>query len=226
LPAEQLQNTANNWEYRLPGCEKNFNMPEKIAKIVSVLFHPVLLPTLGFILLFSSGFYNSMLTTDAIRFILLVIFFSTATLPMLSIAILALNSKFDFLMPNSRDRIIPLLFTSVFYYVGFMLLGRIHFLPVFKLFMIASVLLIVMLLLISFKWNISVHMAAVGAITATFFALSFRGGVNPLLAIATVVIVSGLVGTARLVLNKNNLLQVATGYFLGFIILYPVIYFL
>jgi hypothetical protein len=201
-------------------------MPEKIAKIVSVLFHPVLLPTLGFILLFSSGFYNSMLTTDAIRFILLVIFFSTATLPMLSVAILALNSKFDFLMPNSRDRIIPLLFTSVFYYVGFMLLGRIHFLPVFKLFMIASVLLIVMLLLISFKWNISVHMAAVGAITATFFALSFRGGVNPLLAIATVVIVSGLVGTARLVLNKNNLLQVATGYFLGFIILYPVIYFL
>jgi membrane-associated phospholipid phosphatase len=210
----------------LPGFEKNFNMPEKIAKIVSVLFHPVLLPTLGFILLFSSGFYNSMLTTDAIRFILLVIFFSTATLPMLSVAILALNSKFDFLMPNSRDRIIPLLFTSVFYYVGFMLLGRIHFLPVFKLFMIASVLLIVMLLLISFKWNISVHMAAVGAITATFFALSFRGGVNPLLAIATVVIVSGLVGTARLVLNKNNLLQVATGYFLGFIILYPVIYFL
>src|SRR5665647_2387002 len=110
-------------------------MPEKLAKIVSTLFHPVLLPTLGFILLFTSGFYNSMLTTDAIRFILLVIFFSTATLPMLAVAILALNSKFDFLMPNSRDRIIPLMFTSVFYYIGFMLLGRVHFLPVFKLFM-------------------------------------------------------------------------------------------
>ena len=201
-------------------------MSEKIAKIVSILFHPVLVPTLGFILLFTSGFYNSMLITDAIRFILLVIFFSTATLPMLSVAIMALNSKFDFLMPNSRDRIIPLLFTSVFYYIGFMLLARIHFLPVFKLFMIASVLLIVALLLISFKWNISIHMAAIGAITATFFALSFRGGVNPMSAIVIVVIVSGLVGTARLVLNKNNLLQVAAGYILGFIILYPVIYFL
>lgn len=201
-------------------------MPEKLAKIVSTLFHPVLLPTLGFILLFTSGFYNSMLTTDAIRFILLVIFFSTATLPMLAVAILALNSKFDFLMPNSRDRIIPLMFTSVFYYIGFMLLGRVHFLPVFKLFMIASVLLIVALLLISFKWNISIHMAAIGAITATFFALSFRGGVNPIIAVVIVVIVSGLVGTARLVLNKNDLPQVAAGYILGFIILYPVIYFL
>jgi membrane-associated phospholipid phosphatase len=128
-------------------------------------------------------------------------------------------------MPNSRDRIVPLLFASVFYYIGFMLLGRIHFIPVFKLFMIASVLLIVALLLISFKWKISIHSAATGAITATFFALSFRSGANPMSAIVILVIVSGLVGTARLVLEKNNLLQVAAGYILGFIILYPVIYF-
>ncbi|MDO8952166.1 MAG: hypothetical protein Q7U86_06035 [Draconibacterium sp.] len=201
-------------------------MSVKLAKFVSIIFHPVLVPALGFLLLFTSGFYDSMLTTDAKRFILLVIFFSTATLPMLAVAILALNSKFDILMPNSRDRIIPLLFASVFYYIGFILLGKIHFIPMFKLFMIASVLLIVALLLISFKWNISIHMAATGALTATFFALSFRGGVNPMNVIVIVVIVSGLVGTARLVLNKNNLLQVAAGYILGFIILYPVIYFL
>lgn len=201
-------------------------MSVKLAKFVSIIFHPVLLPTLGFLLLFISGFYDSMLTTDAKRFILLVIFFSTATLPMLAIVIISLNSKFDMLMPNSRERIIPLLFTSVFYYIGFILLGRIHFIPMFKLYMIASVLLIVALLLISFKWNISIHMAATGALTATFFALSFRGGVNPVNAILIMVLVSGLVGTARLVLNKNSLLQVAAGYVLGFIILYPVIYFL
>ena len=201
-------------------------MPERLAKIISVIFHPVLVPTLGFVLLFAAGFFDSMLTTEAKHFILLVIFFSTATLPMLAIAILALNSKFDFLMPNSRDRIIPLLFASVFYYIGFYLLSRIHFIPTFKLYMIASVLLIIALLFVSFKWNISIHMAAVGAITATIFALSFRTGANPLNAVVIVIIVSGLVGTARLLLNKNNLLQVAAGYFLGFIILYPVIYFL
>lgn len=201
-------------------------MPEKLAKIISAIFHPVLIPTLGFLLMFTAGFYNSTLTTEARQFILLVVFFSTAALPMLAIAILALNAKFDFLMPDSRNRILPLLFASVFYYVGFILLSRIHFIPMFKLFMIASVLVIVALLLISFKWKISIHMAAAGAVTATLFALSFRAGLNPVSAIVIVVIVSGLVGTARLTLNKNNLLQVAAGYFLGFIILYPVIYFL
>jgi len=201
-------------------------MPEKFAKIISTLFHPILMPSWGFLLMFYSGFYDTMLTNEAKRFILLVIFFSTATLPMLAIAVLAFNLKFDFLMPNSQDRILPLLFTSVFYYIGFVLLGRIHFLPVFKLFMIASVLVIITLLLVSFKWKISIHMAAIGAVTATFFALSFRWGVNPMSAIVVLVLAAGLVGTARLVPNKNSLLQLAAGYILGFSILYPVIYFL
>lgn len=177
-------------------------------------------------LLFISGFYNSMLTPEAKRYILLVIFFSTATLPMLSIAVLAFNPNFNYLMPKSSDRIVPLLFTSVFYYIGFILLGRIHFLPVFKLFMIASVLLIIVLMLVSFKWKISIHMAAIGAVTATFFALSFRSGVNPASAIVVLILTSGLIGTAHLVLNKSSILQLAAGYILGFSILYPVIYFL
>jgi hypothetical protein len=201
-------------------------MPIKLAKIISIIFHPILLPTLGFLLLFISGFYNSMLTAEAKRYILLVIFFSTATLPMLSIAVLAFNPNFNFLMPVSSDRIVPLLFTSVFYYIGFVLLGQIHFLPVFKLFMIASVLLIIMLLLVSFKWKISIHMAAIGAVTAMFFALSFRAGVNPKSAIVILILISGLIGTAHLILNKSNILQLAAGYILGFAVLYPVIYFL
>lgn len=201
-------------------------MPVKLAKIISIIFHPILLPTLGFLLLFISGFYNSMLTTEAKRYIILVIFFSTATLPMLSIAVLAFNPNFNFLMPTSSDRIVPLLFTSVFYYIGFVLLGQIHFLPVFKLFMIASVLLIIMLLLVSFKWKISIHMAAIGAVTAMFFALSFRAGVNPTSAIVILILISGILGTAHLLLNKGNILQLAAGYILGFSVLYPVIYFL
>jgi hypothetical protein len=201
-------------------------MPEKLAKTISIIFHPILVPTLGFSLLFFAGFYNAMLTIEAKRFILLVMFFSTATLPMLAIAVLAFNPKFDFSMPNSQDSILPLLFASVFYYIGFILLGRIHFLPVFKLFMIASVLVIITLLLVSFKWKISIHMAAIGAVTATFFALSFRAGVNPMSAIIALILASGLIGTARLVLNKNNLLQISAGYILGFSVLYPVIYFL
>ncbi len=201
-------------------------MSERISKFISIIFHPVLIPTLGFFLLFNSGFYFSMLTWEAKRFVLLVVFFSTGILPILSVAILALNSKFDISMENSRDRIIPLMSSSIFYYLGYVLLGRMKAFPVFKIFLVASVLVIIALLLISFKWKISNHMAAVGGVTGTIFALSFRSGINPIFTILTVILISGLVGTARMVLKKHDLKQLTAGYILGFSVLYLVIYFI
>ena len=201
-------------------------MIEKTAKLISIVFHPVVVPTLGILLLLNSGFYFSAINWEAKRFIILVTIFTTGILPMLSVAILALNPKFDISMNGHRDRLLPLVFSSVFYYLGYVLFSRMKAVPVFKLFMIASVLVIVALLIISLKWKISNHMAAIGGLTATVLALSFRLGVNPTASILTVIVVSGVVGTARLVLQKHNVWQVAAGYILGFTVLYLVVYFI
>jgi membrane-associated phospholipid phosphatase len=201
-------------------------MTEKAAKIISIVFHPFLIPILGFLVLFNTDFYFSVLSGDAKRFVLLVVFFTTAILPTLSVAVLALNPKFNISMENMRERVISLLMTGVYYYLGFQLLNRIRLFPVFKMFLIASVLVIVLLLMITLKWKISTHMASVGALAGTVFALSFRSGMNPLAIILGVVLISGLVGSARLFLNKHTLTQIAAGYGLGFLILYFVLYFI
>jgi membrane-associated phospholipid phosphatase len=101
-----------------------------------------------------------------------------------------------------------------------------HAIPIFKIFMLASILVIISLLLISIVWKISHHMAAIGGLTATFFALSFRSGLNPVWSILILVLVSGLIGSSRLALNKHNLWQLVAGYSLGFIILYLIVYFI
>lgn len=166
-----------------------------------------------------------MLSWEAKRFVLLVVFFTTCILPMLSVAVMALNAKFDISMPKSRDRILPLLASSIFYYLGFMLLSKVQVFHELRLFMVASVLVIIAMLVISFRYKISNHMAVIGGLAGTLFALSFRSGVNPVYSILVVVLVSGLVGTARLILGKHNLGQVIAGYVLGFSALYLVIYF-
>jgi membrane-associated phospholipid phosphatase len=91
--------------------------------------------------------------------------------------------------------------------------------------MLASVLVIVALLLISFKWKISNHMAATGSVAGAFFALSFRKGLNPVYSLLIIILVSGLIGTARLVLKKHTIWEIIAGYALGFIVLYLVVYF-
>ena len=155
----------------------------------------------------------------------MVVLFTTGILPLLSVALLALKPKFDISLSKVSDRLMVLLFTSAFYYLGFVLLDRIKAYPVFKLVMIASVLVIIALLLISFKWKISSHMAALGAITGAVLALAFRTGINPVFSVLVLVLAAGLTGTSRLIVQKNSLPQVVAGYFLGLLIVYLVIYF-
>jgi len=155
----------------------------------------------------------------------MVVLFTTGILPLLSTALLALKPKFDISLSKVSDRLMVLLFTSAFYYLGFVLLDRIKAYPVFKLVMIASVLVIIALLLISFKWKISSHMAALGGITGAVLALAFRTGINPVFSVLVLVLAAGLTGTSRLIVQKNSLAQVVAGYFLGLIIVYLVIYF-
>ncbi|MFW5832300.1 MAG: hypothetical protein ACOCVA_08595 [Prolixibacteraceae bacterium] len=201
-------------------------MIRQTANIISIVFHPVLIPTLGFILLFNSGFYFSYLSWEAKRFVLLVVFFTTCILPMLSVAVMALNPGFDLSMKKTTDRLLPYIFTSVFYYIGYMLLSKIDAYPVFKVFMLASVLVIVGLLLVSLKWKISAQMAAIGGVTGALLSLSFRTGISPVWSIMLVIVVSGLIGSINLLQQKHSIGQIVAGYFLGFSVIYLVLYYI
>ena len=58
------------------------NKTESIpARLLSILFHPLLIPTLGFFLLFNSGLYFSILPWNLKLYLLLVVFTTTCALP-------------------------------------------------------------------------------------------------------------------------------------------------
>jgi membrane-associated phospholipid phosphatase len=82
------------------------------------------------------------------------------------------------------------------------------------------------LLLVSLKWKISAHLAAIGGLTGGFFGLSFRLQENPVHILIFLILVSGVLGTARLVLGKHNKAQIYAGFLLGFLIMNGVILFL
>lgn len=189
------------------------------AKVTSFIFHPLLMPTIGFILLFSSGFYFALLPWRIMKFILLIVFLSTGVMPALSIGILALNPRFDRSMSKSTDRIMPLLVTSIFYYMGYMVLKRIPIFPIYNFILIASILVQIALLIVSFRWKISAHSAATGSLVGAFFTLSFRMDSNPVWILVLLVLVAGLVGSSRLILEKHTSAQVYAGFLTGLTIM-------
>lgn len=189
------------------------------ARIASFLFHPLLIPTLGFLLLFNSGFYFTMLPWSVKEFMLLVVFLSTCVLPALSIGLLAFSPKFDLRMEKNTDRILPLIFSSIFYYIGYLILQRLPIYPVYNFFLIASILVQIALLFISLGWKISTHSAAIGGLLGGFFALSFRLEENPVMMLIILILIAGIVGTSRLILQKHTSWQVYSGFLLGFLIM-------
>ncbi|MFY9153648.1 MAG: phosphatase PAP2 family protein [Prolixibacteraceae bacterium] len=195
------------------------NIFKPVARIASILFHPLLIPTLGFVLLFNSGFYFAILPWKIEKYMLIVVFLSTCVLPALSIGILALKPGFDVHMEKNSDRILPLMFSSVFYYLGYLILKKLPIFPIYNFFLVASILVQIALLVISMKWKISAHAAAIGGLTGGFFGLAFRLQENPVAILIFLVFVAGLVGTSRLILEKHTNWQVYAGFLLGFLMM-------
>ena len=195
------------------------------SKAASIIFHPLLIPTLGFLLLFNSDFYFALLPWNVKRFLLLVVLVSTCVLPAISILLLAYNRKIDLNMDKTSDRILPLILSSVFYYIGYLIIQKLPIFPVFNFFLIASILVQIALLIITMRWKISAHSAAIGGLLGGFFALSFRLNENPVIILIALILVSGIVGTARLILGKHTSWQVYSGFLLGFLVMNLVIRF-
>lgn len=196
------------------------------ARITSIVFHPLLIPTLGFLLLFNSGFYFSLMPWSVKKFILLIVFLSTCVLPALSIGLLALSPRFDVNMEKSTDRVLPLILSSIYYYLGYLVLQRLPVYPIYNFFMLASILVQIVLLIVTLRWKISAHSAAIGGLLGGIMALSIRLGENPVLILIALILTAGLVGTARLILGKHTNLQVYSGFLLGFLVMALIVMFL
>ncbi len=196
------------------------------ARVVSAIFHPLLIPTLGFLFLFSSGFYFSILPWALKKYMLLVVFITTCFLPAISIFILSINSKFDINMQKNTERTLALLISAICYYIGYLFLKRVPSFPIYNIMLLGSVLVHIVLLPVSMRWKISFHSAAIGGLVGGVLALAFRLRENPVFLLSSLILAAGLIGTARLILSKHTVQQIYAGFLTGFLILFLVLSFI
>ena len=77
-------------------------------------------------------------------------------------------------------------------------------------------IIIILVAIISFKWQISAHSAGIGGVLGALFLLKIRYDEPSLFfPIMMTLLIAGLVLTARLKLNAHTMAQVAAGFFLG-----------
>lgn len=191
-------------------------MSRKLAHTVSVLFHPLLMPTLGLMFMLYSGSYISLLPYEAKKLIVIVIAINTFALPLLMIPLFYRFGIIKSLeMHEPRERIIPLAFTLIPYLFSFYFLQKLPLPSLLSSFILGASVTILITLIISIWWKISVHLVGIGGLTGFIFAFSNRLYTDVLLFIVIGVAVAGIVAWARLTLNAHKPSQVYAGFGLG-----------
>jgi membrane-associated phospholipid phosphatase len=190
---------------------------EKLAKIISYIFHPLLMPVLGLLMIFFSGTYLSFIPFEGKKYLFFIILSGTFIIPLSFIPFfyyfkLVKNIEIE----TSEQRTFPLLLTTILYFITFYIMHKFP-VPYINMFILASATCVLLNLVINFKWKISSHSIGAGGLTglALSLFLRFHADITSLLILA--LIISGLVGFARLRLNSHTPAQVYLGFIVGLI---------
>ena len=194
-------------------------MSKYIAKTFSFLFHPLFMPTAGILILFNTQTVLSYLPFEAQKIIFLIVFISTAVLPLTFIPFYFIQKIIkSIFLEERKERLVPFFITAVLYFFAYYLLVRLGAPVTINLFILASACTVFLLFLLSFKWKISAHMTGIGGLTGTLIAFSFRLQINLEYFIMAAILVSGLLGYSRLKLKSHHPFEVYSGWLIGLVL--------
>lgn len=182
---------------------------KKLASIISIILHPVFLPLIGFLLIYFIGGYSFYLPNNIFWFTILLWVQFTIVIPIAALLIMSWLGKISSIYLDSRDeRPIPLLINALSYFIIFILFYKLNYPIVFLSY--ASILTAIAFVsfLISFFIKISLHAMGWGTFTGIIIIFSLITRIDLSLLISILIILSAIVITMRLYLNKHNAFQV------------------
>lgn len=192
-------------------------MENKVARIVSYIFHPLIIPTYAILILFNiSSHYVHVLPFNYKMILLGFVFLFTFLLPSIALFFMVKLKLVDSLeMHSRRERPAALLIVALFFYATYYIFNQLPVNKIFTIYMLGATLLVLISLLINYFYKISLHMMALGALLASLVGFSFLIHQDIRIYLFLLIIISGITGTARLILHAHTPLQVYTGFLLG-----------
>lgn len=194
-------------------------MNRNLAQFLSVIFHPVLMPTYALILIFRHSSYFSYTIPEGVKAALYsIIILNTLILPVLvSYLMIKRGLIRSFEMEKREERLLPFITNLLLMLVAAFMIFKLHLPRIFFLLTLGAAASVFIAIIINFKWKISIHMIGIGGIIGTFFGLSTFLLVDLRIPIIFCLLLAGLIGTARMSLGAHRPLQIYAGFFVGFI---------
>jgi len=189
---------------------------KKVAPLISYLFHPLLMPSLGLFIIFNSGTYLALLDPVAKRAIMFVMALGTLVFPLMLLPVLQYRNLMmkDGQAATRGERLIPQIIILALYIVTFVYFKRLPLSQVIHAYVLSVTGTFFLLILLNLRFMISIHTTALGGLTGLIIALIYlyETPLQGLLMLS--LLAGGLTGSSRLA-QGDHLGAIISGFFLG-----------
>lgn len=189
----------------------------RIAKVMSTLFMPLCAPMWVFIGLFLFT-YLRLLPWGYKIFIISIVYVFTVFMPTVGITLFRLFKKWTHLELSHREhRHMPYVVALLSYTACLVIMTRINAAMFFRGVVMAALVSQIICVIINVWWKVSTHMVGIGGLVGALNAFSILFFYNPVWPFCVLLLLSGVLGTSRIILRQHSLAQVLTGFGIGYV---------
>ena len=189
----------------------------RTARVISAIFTPFSIPFLAFLILFLFS-YLRIMPIQYKLIVLGVVYCFTILMPTLTIFLFRkINGFSPEDLGERKRRFMPFLLTIPSYVFCLVMMHRLNIPWYMTGIILAALIMMVICIVVNLKWKLSEHMAGVGAIVGGLVSFSALFGYNPVWWLCLFILIAGVLGTARIILQHHTLGEVLVGFAVGLI---------
>jgi hypothetical protein len=197
----------------------------KAAPVISYLFHPLIIPSLGLLIILNSGTYVALLDPAAKRALMFIMALGTLIFPLMMLPVIQYRSLVlrDGQEATRSEQLIPKIIILALYIITFVYFKNLPLQRVIHSYVLSVAGTLFILVILNLQFKVSMHMAAHGGLSGLIIALSylFQSPLEGFLMLSF--LAGGLMGSARLVMG-DGWGALLSGYLLGFaVVLFTVL---
>jgi len=192
-------------------------MDIKLAKTLSTILHPVILPLIFGILILKMPIYPfSLINPKAFIIFIIALFILTYLLPIIIIYLMYKFSVINsFELKDKKERILPLLAYSIILYLTTIIFKQWNLPMIWNLSLLLMTLIVILTLFISTYFKISIHLAGWGGLVGLIIFLTYEYNVNYIAYLSIALFLSSIIAWARAKTGMHNNIEIISGFFLG-----------
>jgi hypothetical protein len=197
----------------------NSKIPVAAAKTVSVLFHPLLIPLYGLLVIFTAPTLFWYIPIRAKEMLFVTLLVNNVFIPIsLMVFFRYRNLISSSILENRAQRTLPLTAATLLFAVTSFILSRLQIPIFFKTYVYSLTMLSLTILVINNWWKISIYSAGAGTLVSVVLMLSIRMSASLPVYLAGSILIAGLILSSRLRLDSHNPSEVYSGFLAGLII--------